>query len=88
MERSTAKTRALVGARVREERHAQGISLRVLSNMTGGDYKRLCQLENGRANVTLDTLAKVAEGLDVPLVRFFEFDGGSTFEYSQVDGRR
>ena len=56
--------------------------------MTGVDYKRLCQLENGRANVTLDTLAKVAEGLDVPLVRFFEFDGGSTFEYSQVDGRR
>lgn len=63
--------RRLVGANVREFRNSQGLSLRQLGLMIGVDYKYLFDIEHGKANATIDTLAKIAQGLDIELKELF-----------------
>jgi transcriptional regulator with XRE-family HTH domain len=61
--------RALVeiGNRIREAREAAGISQETLATrieMTRTNYARI---EHGKANVTIDSLMRIAKGLDLDL---------------------
>ena len=60
-----------VGANVGRLRNERDISQAQLARMIGVNRPNLCNFENGRQNVSIDYLVKIAEGLDVPLVEFF-----------------
>ena len=64
-EQGTYELRAAVGARIRELRESQGLSLRKLGLMIGMDYKHLFRIEHGQTSPTLDALGRIAGGLDV-----------------------
>lgn len=53
----------LLGKNIRELRAARNISLRQFSLMTGIDKTYLSGVENGKRNVTVSTLQKIALGL-------------------------
>ena len=54
-----------VGARIRRHRHAQGWSLAVLAEKAGLTTEALGRLERGEQTPRLDTLFRIAGGLDV-----------------------
>lgn len=58
------KRRALGGniARLRTERH---ITQKRLALMTGMNKGYLCDVENGKANISIDKLFQIAEALDI-----------------------
>ena len=56
--------RQRVGRNIRILREREGISLRRFAKMIGMDYAHLSNIETGKANPTLDILAKIADGLD------------------------
>ena len=62
--------RTALGQLVRNEREAQGISLRKFGLMIGLDYKRIHEIEHGEANATINSLLRISEGLGVPLSEF------------------
>lgn len=61
-----------VGAKIKRLRNAKKYTLKRLSNETGLSVGFLSQLERGISNIAVDSLAKIAEILDVPLSYFFE----------------
>lgn len=80
MDSQGLQNRRLVGAAINRFREEQGLSLRKLAQMVNMDYAYICNIESGQANPTLDTLSKIAAGLDVEVVELF--DGGSTTDYA------
>ncbi len=60
-----------VGANVGRLREERAISQASLARMVGVNRPNLNKFENGKQNVSLDYLVKIAEGLDVPVVEFF-----------------
>lgn len=58
-----------LGARIRELRHEMGMSLSQVAQVTGISKGHLSSIELGFAAITVESLAKIANGLDVhPLV--------------------
>ncbi len=53
-----------VGERVRKARQRKGIARRVLSELSGVSQRYLAQLENGRGNISIALLYRVAQALD------------------------
>lgn len=66
---TTAKeaTRKVIGEQLREIREMQGYSLRELAKITGIAHNHIGRIEQGKYNVTLDTLAVICDALDVSL---------------------
>lgn len=62
--------RESLGRLIRNEREAQGLSLRKFGLMVGLDYKRMHEIEHGTANATINTLMRVSDGLGIPLSEF------------------
>ncbi len=60
-------TRKAVGLAIAQARNAAGFSVRDLADRCGLDAGHLCRIENGRMNVTLDTVAKICEALGLRL---------------------
>src|SRR5262245_38469820 len=58
---------AAVGARLRETRHARGLSVGALAARAGVGKGSLSEIENGARNPTLSTLHALAGALGVPL---------------------
>ena len=56
-------TRKAVGLAIARARNAAGLSVRELADRCGLDAGHLCRIENGRMNVTIDTVAKIGEAL-------------------------
>lgn len=71
MENASHTYRTILGKRLHEIRLEQGLSLRSLGLMSGVDYSHIFDIEHGKANVTIDTLAKLAEALDADIADFF-----------------
>lgn len=69
---NAGKNRVRVGATIRRLRTQQRISLRTFAKMTNIDYSNLSCIENGKVNVSLDLLSKIADGLDVDLKELFQ----------------
>ena len=60
-------TRKAVGLAIAEARNAAWLSVRELADRCGLDAGHLCRIENGRMNVTIDTVAKICEALGLRL---------------------
>lgn len=85
METSYLHNRRLVGARINELRRTQGLSLRKLAQMVNMDYAYICNIESGQANPTLDSLSRIAAGLDVEIIELFEDPSNIDYVMSKVD---
>lgn len=64
------RRRPLVGARIRRRRRERGQTLAQVADRTGLNIGYLSQLENDKASPSLETLAALAEALDVPIAWF------------------
>jgi len=73
----TANHHRSFGKRIREARKERNISLEQLSRATKLTPSFLSQLERGKVNVSVDNLRKIADFLDVRMVRFFDEDENS-----------
>ena len=56
---------AIVGRRIAARRRDIGMTLRELSERTGMSAPIICRIEQGRISLTVETLTKFAEALDV-----------------------
>jgi transcriptional regulator with XRE-family HTH domain len=59
-----------IGPRIKEQRSLAGISLRELARRTELTPSFISQLENNKTNVSLDSLRRIAEALNVSLLYF------------------
>lgn len=64
-----------LGLRIAQLRVEQGLSQRKLSMAIGLDRATLNRIEQGAGNPTIDTLQRIASGLDVPIEALFQGDG-------------
>ena len=68
---SAKEHRERLGSNIRRLRVQKGLSLRTLGMMVGVDYAYLSNIENGRANATVNVLFKIAQGLEVSVRDLF-----------------
>jgi transcriptional regulator with XRE-family HTH domain len=61
-----------IGARIREMRQARGLSQGDLENRTGLLRCYLSRVENGHTEPSLQTLARIAAALNMPVAGFFD----------------
>ena len=64
------EVRLKIGSRIAEARERQGYSIRELAEKCGVNYVTISKIENGKFNVGLDVIARIANvlGLEVELV--------------------
>jgi transcriptional regulator with XRE-family HTH domain len=67
---SLDRRRPLVGTRIRRRRQERGLTLAAVAEATGLNIGYLSQLENDKASPSLETLAALADALDVPIAWF------------------
>lgn len=60
-----------VGAAIRRERQAAGLSIRELETATAIGRGHLSNFENGKTNLTLDTILKLAYAINCRPADFF-----------------
>ena len=77
-----------VGARLRVLRTEQGLSLRLLAEMSGLNVNTLSLIENGRTSPSVSTLQQLARALNVPIAAFFETDDAVQNVVFQKAGQR
>jgi len=63
----------IIGKNIVELRKKKKMSSNKLALECGMDKSNLIPIEKGRINVTIRTLVKIAEGLDVPLEDILKF---------------
>jgi transcriptional regulator with XRE-family HTH domain len=61
-----------VGSKIRELREQRGLSLRALAEICGVSPNTVSLIERGLSSPSVDTLQRLAAGLGVPIVSFFE----------------
>lgn len=59
-----------MGAQIRRRRHERSLTLAAVAELTGLNVGYLSQLENDKASPSLETLAALADALDVPIAWF------------------
>jgi transcriptional regulator with XRE-family HTH domain len=64
------RRRPQVGSQVRRRRRERGLTLSQVSEATGLNVGYLSQVENDKASPSLETLAALADALDVPIAWF------------------
>lgn len=67
----------MLGRRLRTLRQARGLSLKTLSQEAGISIALLSQVERDQLDPSLDTLRKLARGLNVPLFSLFQDTPGT-----------
>ena len=70
MKTPNLRRRPLVGAQIRRRRHERDLTLAAVGELTGLNIGYLSQLENDKASPSLETLAALADALDVPIAWF------------------
>lgn len=78
-----------VGRRLQELRQAQGLSQRVLAEMSGLNFNTLSLIENEKTSPNVSTLQQLAEALNVPVMAFLNRAGNAVVLFSkrQASGR-
>jgi putative transcriptional regulator len=61
-----------IGELVRAERKALGLEQEELARLCGMTRVTICNIENGKANVTVRTIFNIAVALEIPISRFFK----------------
>jgi len=64
------RNRPKVGGQIRRRRRERNLTLAQISDATGLNVGYLSQIENDKASPSLETLAELAEALDVPIAWF------------------
>jgi DNA-binding response OmpR family regulator len=62
----------IVGARLRERRQAESLTLKQLANRTGLSVSLISQIELGKSAASMSTLYKLATALQIKMTYFFE----------------
>lgn len=62
----------LIGARIKEHRQSQGFSMRELGRRTDLSVSFLSQVERGLVSVSISSLRKIADALDVSIMHFLD----------------
>jgi len=62
----------MLGSQVRYLRLAAGLSQEQLAELAGVHRTFIGTVERGESNITLQSVAKLARGLKVPIIRLFE----------------
>jgi transcriptional regulator with XRE-family HTH domain len=65
------------GKRIRILRNRQGLTLEEVGKKASLVRGSLSRIENGKMNTRLETLARIATALGVPLASFFQDDDGT-----------
>lgn len=65
------KLQESVGSSIRQQRKTAGMSLRDLEKTTGIGRGHLSNFENGKINLTLETLKKLSDAINCPIATFF-----------------
>jgi transcriptional regulator with XRE-family HTH domain len=63
-----------IGARIKRKREQEELSIREVARRTGLTTSFLSLVENGKANVSLDSLRRIAEALEVQRLYFLTED--------------
>jgi transcriptional regulator with XRE-family HTH domain len=63
--------KARFGARLKELRQAKGISQEALANLCGLDRTYMTSVENGRRNLSIESIEKILSGLGISFGEFF-----------------
>jgi|YelNatPaOPRAMG01_1025707.scaffolds.fasta_scaffold145167_1 transcriptional regulator with XRE-family HTH domain len=63
----------VVGQKIRNIRKEKGLTQEELGNLCGLSYKFISDVERGKQNPSLDSLASIAKGLNVQLSTLFDF---------------
>lgn len=61
------------GEKVRSIRKNQNVSQEKLAELAELDRTYISDIENGKRNVSIETVFKIAKALNTPMVSFFEF---------------
>lgn len=61
------------GEKIKAIRKSQNISQEKLAELAELDRTYISDIENGKRNVSIETVFKIAKALDKPMVSFFEF---------------
>lgn len=61
------------GEKVKAIRKSQHVSQEKLAELAELDRTYISDIENGKRNVSIETVFKIAKALDKPMVSFFEF---------------
>ncbi|UJP66703.1 helix-turn-helix domain-containing protein [Mongoliitalea daihaiensis] len=61
------------GKKVKAVRKSQNVSQEKLAELAELDRTYISDIENGKRNVSIETVLKIAKALDKPMVSFFEF---------------
>ena len=75
-------TRANLGARIRSLREERGLSQHAFAEMISMDRGYLGNVENGRRNISIDNLSKIARGFDITLSEMFA--GIDSYVYEHI----
>lgn len=67
----TRRAAASIGKRIREVRLGAEVSQETLAAKIGMTRGNFARIEQGRTNVTLDTLLRIADGLGVEVIDLF-----------------
>lgn len=62
----------LFGQHLREIRERKGISQEKLAALAGLDRTYISKIERGERNISIETAAKLAEALEVPVTQLLE----------------
>jgi transcriptional regulator with XRE-family HTH domain len=71
IEHTGAQAEGSMGHRLRQMRRQRGLTLRDLGQRTGFSVSFLSQVERGTSSLTLSSLARIADALEVPVERVF-----------------
>ncbi|WP_410770305.1 helix-turn-helix domain-containing protein [Fontibacillus sp. BL9] len=72
----------LIGERIKQLRKEQGLTQEELAEKAGVNASYIGTVERGERNISLETLEKIIQGLDVPMEVMFQFH-----EFEDMDSR-
>jgi len=88
MPEQNGNTLNTVGGNIRGLRKKKGLTLTALASRSGLSAPFLSQIENARVNVNLDTLNKICNALEVPIVSLFGEEKSTTVRLIKRENRR
>lgn len=65
--------KAEYGKKVRAIRNSKKVSQEKLAELADLDRTYVSDIENGKRNVSIETIFKIGEALSTPVVEFFDF---------------
>jgi transcriptional regulator with XRE-family HTH domain len=77
-----------VGHNLRGLRAKQGLSIRLLAELSGLNVNTLSMIENGKSSPSVSTLQQLARALSIPITSFFETDTVKNNISYQKSGQR